>query len=398
MIGQGLFDVVRHQWPKNLIYQMIANERQLHESVKEFAKHVAFHLQEMYADTAFNTAQRGEVFDVLFDETNRTEIASAIAPLTQSRFASLVLEEAALNGYDRIVRRLLRLHVTVPRARAIQKAAFGGHADIVRVLLRDGRADPSASNNAALVGAIKRDHIDVVRELLADDRVDPTAGERVRSPLHLALNDGTTEVLLEVLRHPRALLNKQNNALMFRNVIELRRIDAVKAMLADARFDPNQSGLAFLIIAFEKNSPEAFQALLDDGRVDPNKPPALKAACSLPRRSAFVRMLLADKRVDPAVVANDRLLSAVKLSDAETVQLLLDDNRMSWTYILYGEATEMNKTNLIVVLRHAVQKTPDVADLVQTILYRITRLKLDTLKASDLDAKTLMVLLNIVKG
>ena len=43
---------------------------------------------------------------------------------------------------------------------------------MVRLLLEDGRADPSAANNAPMYVAIQNGHIEVVRLLRMDPRID----------------------------------------------------------------------------------------------------------------------------------------------------------------------------------------------------------------------------------
>lgn len=50
-----------------------------------------------------------------------------------------------------------------------------GRHDIVRLLLRDGRADPTIRGGRPLVMAVEAKHCEVVRLLLSDSRVDPSA-------------------------------------------------------------------------------------------------------------------------------------------------------------------------------------------------------------------------------
>ena len=51
-----------------------------------------------------------------------------------------------------------------------------GHTEIVRLLLEDGRADPGADHQWALVAAAEAGHAEIIRLLLADPRVDPMEG------------------------------------------------------------------------------------------------------------------------------------------------------------------------------------------------------------------------------
>eukprot|EP00662_Eupelagonemidae_sp_cell21_P025086 gene25086-31010_t len=83
-------------------------------------------------------------------------------------------------------------------------ACLRGHADVVRLLLRDGRADPqgaAAGGPPPMLMACVR-HVDVVRALLGDPRVDvsppppqqPPAGKTL-TPIALAEREGHAEVV-----------------------------------------------------------------------------------------------------------------------------------------------------------------------------------------------------------
>ena len=77
---------------------------------------------------------------------------------------------AVRDGRALTVRNLLR--VVEPDVNAIITASQNGHAEIVELLLEDGRADPSADMNFALYVAAKNGHWDIVEMLLDDPRVD----------------------------------------------------------------------------------------------------------------------------------------------------------------------------------------------------------------------------------
>src|SRR4051794_37732016 len=65
-------------------------------------------------------------------------------------------------------------------------ASYNGHTDIVKLLLKDNRVNPSADKNhgkiesnlsdntTAIQEATRNKHIDVVKLLLQDNRVDPS--------------------------------------------------------------------------------------------------------------------------------------------------------------------------------------------------------------------------------
>jgi hypothetical protein len=56
-----------------------------------------------------------------------------------------------------------------------------GHADVVEVLLQDGRVDPTADNNYSIFLASLYGHVKVVEVLLQDGRVEITADAIVNS-------------------------------------------------------------------------------------------------------------------------------------------------------------------------------------------------------------------------
>jgi ankyrin repeat protein len=58
--------------------------------------------------------------------------------------------------------------------RALVAASTYGHADIVKLLLQDGRFDPSYEKNWAIEIACENGHEDVVELLLQDERTNPS--------------------------------------------------------------------------------------------------------------------------------------------------------------------------------------------------------------------------------
>jgi hypothetical protein len=57
----------------------------------------------------------------------------------------------------------------------LQEASLNGHEKVVELLLKDGRADPTANNSLCLRWASTKVHLKVVELLLEDGRADPTA-------------------------------------------------------------------------------------------------------------------------------------------------------------------------------------------------------------------------------
>jgi hypothetical protein len=194
------------------------------------------------------------------------------------------VKEALKNGAD-------------PRVKdnwAIRVASSNGHADIVEVLLQDGRADPTAYDNDAIQWASSHGHADVVKLLLQDGRADPTA----------------------------------DNNLAIRSASKNGHVDVVKLLLQDGRADPRAQNNYALRWACNYRYIKVLEALLQDGRADPtaNNNDALETA-SRNGHADVVKVLLQDKRVDPTANDNIAIYLAKENGHSDVVELLLKDGR-----------------------------------------------------------------------
>ncbi len=188
----------------------------------------------------------------------------------------------------------------------IQWASAGGHTDIVKLLLSDPRVDPSAKNNAAIKESSEYDHKDIVKLLLADPRVDPSAEDNYA--IRLASSHGHTEI--------------------------------VKLLLTDSRVDPSDTERSIddsdvenneaIIDASFNGHTEVVKLLLADPRVDPsaNNNKAIQLASNYGYKD-IVKLLLADPRVDPSAEENEAIKLASKKGRIEVVKLLLGSNKIN---------------------------------------------------------------------
>jgi len=83
----------------------------------------------------------------------------------------------------------------------ISCASSRGFTEIVQLLLKDGRADPTDDDNYALYSACKNGHVEVVKALLQDPRVDPSVNNN--EAIRWASSKGHTEVVRLLLQDPR---------------------------------------------------------------------------------------------------------------------------------------------------------------------------------------------------
>jgi len=186
---------------------------------------------------------------------------------------------------------------------ALTLAAENGHANIVEILLKDGRIDPNVRINFSLSKAAAEGHADVVKLLLKDSRVDPGLNNEV---LENTIKGGHTEVVKLLLEDKRSdpnveLLGHKGGPLRY--AAEHGYTEIVRLLLADGRADPSARGSDALNLAAEHGHTEIVRLLLEDGRSNPSdvKSESLRRA-SFNGHSDIVQMLLKDKRADP----NDR--------------------------------------------------------------------------------------------
>ena len=139
----------------------------------------------------------------------------------------LYFDQAVHDGDAVTVQRLLtdgRVNPAAMDNDAIISAAESGFTPVVQLLLADGRADPAARNNDAIIGAAVRGHTQVVQLLLADGRADPSArsnaaiicatdlGHRNNAAIRSAAEEGFTEVVQLLLADGRADPSANDNA------------------------------------------------------------------------------------------------------------------------------------------------------------------------------------------
>ncbi|KAJ3117137.1 hypothetical protein HDU96_007800 [Phlyctochytrium bullatum] len=83
-------------------------------------------------------------------------------------------------GYHKIASHLLSHPSLTPTYRSLDRACLRGHAEVVGLLLHDGRVDPSTNNNYLLRRACVKGDLDVFKRLYADPRcrgLDGPVGE-----------------------------------------------------------------------------------------------------------------------------------------------------------------------------------------------------------------------------
>ena len=112
------------------------------------------------------------------------------------------------------------------------ESALTGRADIIRILIKDKRVDPSYDDNDAIRGASYYGHVEVIKLLLNDGRTDPSSN--YNQAIRFASEKGYTEI--------------------------------TNLLLNDGRADPSSDYNQAIRYASQKGYTKVMKLLLDDGR------------------------------------------------------------------------------------------------------------------------------------
>lgn len=166
------------------------------------------------------------------------------------------------------------------------------------------------------------------------------------------------QLVIDIQKNNLADITSLNT--VFKQVVELNHVDAVKSLLQDSRVDPSitinhDSPITF---ASEKGYVEIVKLLLSDKRVDPSirsnyaiqyacqnghveivrlllQDPRVTPHCTIIRLASVnnhlevVKLLLQDKRIDPSFDNNVTVRHAFGAGHIEIVELLLQDSRVN---------------------------------------------------------------------
>ncbi|PRP85253.1 putative ankyrin repeat protein [Planoprotostelium fungivorum] len=210
------------------------------------------------------------------------------------------LEEAIRRGSTHSVRFLLTLIDPTPGSVGVINMLFSRdvskRADILQILLEDGRLDPSDMYK----NVISRVNwcTEAVELLLRDHRVDPSVKDN--HAIRWASSGGYTQLVRLLLSHhqvdPAAGCNEAIRGASIRG-----HTDIVKLLLSSPRTDPSDANNLAIIRAST------------EGHID------------------IVGLLLKDDRVNPSAENNEAIRRASCRGHAEVVELLLKDSRVRST-------------------------------------------------------------------
>ncbi|PRP84058.1 putative ankyrin repeat protein [Planoprotostelium fungivorum] len=238
------------------------------------------------------------------------------------------LRLACANGHVEVVRLLIQLpsvDVSAGNNYAIHCAASVGNVEITKLLLDSGGVIPSANDNSALRMAAWYGHSEVLQLLLQHGGVDPAAKDN--SPIRDASERGHDKVVAILLEDPRVDPTSRGQCAL-RMACACNRVKVVELLLKDERMKPEAENNAALRIAAEAGSTEIVDLLLKMDKVDPSdvNNQAIYAAVHHNRLDTLKR-LLEDPRVDPTEGQHRALREAIRKGQTEVENLLRADHR-----------------------------------------------------------------------
>ncbi len=208
---------------------------------------------------------------------------------------------------------------------AIRMSCFHGYEKSVDYILKNPRVDPTALANEALYLACMAPHKEVVKLLVLDGRANPS--DRKDCAVICAARHGWTSLMEIILADSRADATGVSAALWW--AVRSDCLKVVRLILKDSRaniaIDENR---ALAWVCKHGRTPMA-ALLLEHADVDPAAGQN-RAIClaSLHGHTAVVKLLLAHPRVDPADRNNGAMRSARIMKHTDVVVLLLGDERV----------------------------------------------------------------------
>jgi ankyrin repeat protein len=231
---------------------------------------------------------------------------------------------------------------------ALLHATAHGLKDTVTVLLEDPRTDVNNQRGGfmaetPLLKAIRGGHAEVVELLLADGRIDPNKDDSFYAPIHEAAKGGSLRIAQALLRLPDVDFNKLDDS--GRPPIHLaiaNKRGSVAKLIADQRKcrlnEMGRTGLTPLLAAISMHDIEVTKHLLKKAMVDPNMgdselgmSPLGAAATRSKPDLAIIEALLARDDLNPNIQRSDGMTplhSAVVKGNAGVVEMLLRDARV----------------------------------------------------------------------
>lgn len=207
-------------------------------------------------------------------------------------------QEVVDQGHIDVMNLLLRDSRIDPSANnneAFLDAVTFGHVAMVELLLKDPRVDPSDQDNTAISRAALRRYLDIVQMLMDDPRVDPSA--RCNAALNKAVSTKNHDMIALLLTDPRVNIDA-----LVPGMVWFGKVEKMAWLLENTSANPAYNHNEAICIAAKEGNAEMVAYLLADPRVDPSDDDcaALKGAAYRGTLDV-VKLLFADPRIDIAI-------------------------------------------------------------------------------------------------
>lgn len=181
---------------------------------------------------------------------NRLEVVTFLLTYPGILVSYRTFERYCMNGDFEIVKLLLP-HFSPSRYESLvlRQACNGnlanpeGRAQVVKLLLEDGRADPAAKDSLCIQETMNPCNLEILKLLLVDGRADPSCEDNCL--LRWACQEGHIEIVSLSLKDPRVFPTRK----MYQEVLwhkSPQQGEIVRLLLQDERFDPTQFSLKYL--------------------------------------------------------------------------------------------------------------------------------------------------------
>jgi len=202
---------------------------------------------------------------------------------------------------------------------AIIAASQYGHAEVVKVLLKDKRVSPADQNSKALGVAIDNDHFQVVKLLVDDGRTDANP--------YVDYVFKQDKIKFWELIKPRV-----HNSVIEKNINFLIDFDSgggLTSLIENKKIDPGKSKQQYLKLAAQKGSYNVIEVLLKCPQVDPTVDKCAPLCFAADKGFAkVVALLLRNQEVNPMTNKNAPLVLAAQNAHIDVIKILLDDPRV----------------------------------------------------------------------
>lgn len=287
-------------------------------------------LLEQGADASEPSADEDENALVVACTQGNLELVELLLPLVDpNELEGEALVRAAAHGRWEVAQALLADGRTEPNDDALIEACSAGFSmsRVARVLLEDGRFDPTAADNQAIVSAAAVGTAHTVRLLLDDGRADPRA--RDNEALVKAAEQGNLEVV-DVLLRAHACDVRARHSEALRSAAFRGRLDVVERLVQGHEEDDAAAALADVNDRPDKAAMQKLLARTRRRRQAPDfadlKQSSAAGLAAAAGHVETLRFLLAHGG-DPSLCNSYGIFGACKAGSLDAVRLLIGDAR-----------------------------------------------------------------------